>query len=186
MNARAHTWKACWGQPLRSSNLLSSAASDQAIHEPRSCVRLGLVRLRSLICSLIHSTHMCIKRPKVQAHASECYRGCDRPWGVSALSDQLAAVAATMGERLGSDDAWCSTQICRLFAGSGAWSWVPTLYADLPFMYLFELVAGDLCGTVTRSRATSPVAPISLLGSAGWPGLAPRAAGYQCLRRAKL
>ncbi len=25
MNAEAHTWKACWGQPLRSSNLLSSA-----------------------------------------------------------------------------------------------------------------------------------------------------------------
>ena len=25
MNAEAHCWKACWGQPLRSSNLLSSA-----------------------------------------------------------------------------------------------------------------------------------------------------------------
>ena len=25
MNARAHTWKACKGQPFRSSNLLSSA-----------------------------------------------------------------------------------------------------------------------------------------------------------------
>ena len=31
--------------------------------------------------------------------------------GVSALSDQFAAVAVTMGERLGGDDARCSTQI---------------------------------------------------------------------------
>jgi hypothetical protein len=58
---------------------------------------------------LIHSTHIGIKRPKVQAHASECHRGCGRPLGVSALSDQLAAVAVTMGERLGSEDAGCST-----------------------------------------------------------------------------
>jgi hypothetical protein len=35
----------------------------------------------------------------VQAHASECYRGCGRPLGVSALSAQLAAGAVTMGER---------------------------------------------------------------------------------------
>jgi hypothetical protein len=61
-------------------------------------------RLRSLICSLIHSMHIGIKRPKVQAHASECYRSCCRPLGVPSLSDQLAAVAVTMGERLGSDD----------------------------------------------------------------------------------
>ena len=44
-------------------------------------------------------------------------------------------------------------------------------------MYLFELVADDLCGTVTCSRARSEVARTSLLGSAWWPGLAPRAAG---------
>jgi len=31
--------------------------------------------------------------------------------GVPALSDQLAAVAVTMGERLDTDDAGCSTQI---------------------------------------------------------------------------
>jgi hypothetical protein len=31
--------------------------------------------------------------------------------GVPALSDQLGAVAVTMGERFGSDDARCSTQI---------------------------------------------------------------------------
>jgi hypothetical protein len=30
VNARPQTWKACWGQPLRSSNLLSSAVCDQA------------------------------------------------------------------------------------------------------------------------------------------------------------
>jgi hypothetical protein len=35
------------------------------------------------------------------------------PLGVSALSDQLAGVI-TMGERLGSDDAGCSTQIADL------------------------------------------------------------------------
>jgi hypothetical protein len=106
----AQTWKACWGQPLRSSNLLSSATSDQAIHHAiMSTVRPG--KLRSLICSLIHSTHIDIKRPKVQAYASECYRGCGRPLGVSALSDQFAARAVTMGERLGSDDARRSTQI---------------------------------------------------------------------------
>ena len=62
-------------------------------------------------------------------------------------------------------------------AKCGAWSPVPALYADLPFMYLFELVADDLCGTVTCSRARSAVARTSLLGSAWWPGLAPRAAG---------
>jgi hypothetical protein len=32
-----------------------------------------------------------------QAHASECYRGHGRPFDVPALSDQLAAVAVTMG-----------------------------------------------------------------------------------------
>ena len=111
VNAGAHCWKACWVQALASSNLASSATSDQAIHKPRSCVRPGLARLHSLICSLIYSTHIGIKRPKVQAHASECYRGCGRPLGVPALSDQLAAVAVTMGERLGSDGARCSTQI---------------------------------------------------------------------------
>ena len=111
-----HTWKACWGQPLASSNRASSATSDQAIHKPRSCVRPGLARLRSLIRSLIHSTHIGIKRPRVQAHASECYRGCGCPLGVSALSDQLAAGAVTMGERLGSDVAWCSTQIGSEYA----------------------------------------------------------------------
>src|SRR5262249_17159317 len=111
MNAGAHTWKACWVQALAGSNPASSATSDQAIHKPRSCVRPGLARLRSLICSLIHSTHTGIKCPKAQPHASECYRGCGRPLGVSALSDQLAAGAVTMGERLSSDDAGCSTQI---------------------------------------------------------------------------
>jgi hypothetical protein len=33
-------------------------------------------------------------------------------------------------------------------------------------MYLFELIADDLCGLVTCSRATSAVARICLLGSA--------------------
>src|SRR5262249_11778674 len=42
VNTGQHCWKACWGQPLASSNLASSATSDQAIHKPRSCVGLGL------------------------------------------------------------------------------------------------------------------------------------------------
>ena len=81
-----------------------------------STVRPG--KLRSLICSLIYSTHIAIKRPKLQAHASERYRGCGHPLGVSALSDQLAARAVTMGERLGSDDARCSTQIDPIWSAS--------------------------------------------------------------------
>src|SRR5215471_15409086 len=60
VNAGQHCWKACWGQPLRSSNLLSSATSDQPIHQGGH----GPVRLRSLICSPIHSTHIGIKHPK--------------------------------------------------------------------------------------------------------------------------
>ena len=76
-----------------------------------------LARLRSLICSLIHSTYIGIKHPQVQAHASECHRGCGRPLGVSALSDQPAAGAVMMGERLGSDDARCSTLPTRDMSG---------------------------------------------------------------------
>src|SRR5215510_8266955 len=74
---------------------------------------------------------------------------------------------------------------CRLFTGSGARSLVVALCADLTFMYLFELVAGDLCGPVTWSGATSAVAHLSLLGSAGvvWPGAA--GCRYGWLRRVK-
>jgi hypothetical protein len=42
VNAGQHCWKACWGQPLRSSNLLSSATSDQALHNPGHASGLGL------------------------------------------------------------------------------------------------------------------------------------------------
>jgi len=42
VNAGAHTWKACWGQPLASSNLASSATSDQAIHQAGHVFGLGL------------------------------------------------------------------------------------------------------------------------------------------------
>ena len=41
-NAGMHTWKACWGQPLASSNLASSATSDQAIHQAGHAFGLGL------------------------------------------------------------------------------------------------------------------------------------------------
>jgi hypothetical protein len=42
-------WKACWGQPLRSSNLLSSATSDQA---GQTCTRYaGAASATSACCS---------------------------------------------------------------------------------------------------------------------------------------
>src|SRR5215467_5138108 len=71
MNAETHTWKACWGQPLASSNLASSATSDQAMNKPRSCAWTALAGLRSLILS----TYIGLKHPINQAHASDCYRG---------------------------------------------------------------------------------------------------------------
>ena len=45
VNADQHCWKACWGQPLRSSNLLSSATltCDDALG---SCSRAALYRQR--------------------------------------------------------------------------------------------------------------------------------------------
>jgi hypothetical protein len=36
VNAGAHCWKACWGQPLKSSNLLSSAKPDLTLWGPGS------------------------------------------------------------------------------------------------------------------------------------------------------
>jgi len=51
-----------------------------------------------------------------------------------------------------------SGALATLMPGSGAWSSVLALYADLPFMQLFELAADDLCGPVTSLRATSAVA----------------------------
>jgi hypothetical protein len=118
MNAEAHTWKACWGQPLRSSNLLSSATSDQAIHQaghafglgPQGCVVSFLVsfiyvyRYKSLKTAFTVIS-------LVQAHASGCCCGCGRSLDIPALSGQFAAVAVTMGEHLRSDSAGCSTQI---------------------------------------------------------------------------
>jgi hypothetical protein len=44
-------------------------------------------------------------------------------------------------------------------------------------MYLFGLVADDLCGRGRELGTASSVGRISRLGSALWPGLAPRAAG---------
>jgi len=82
MNAEAHCWKACWGQPLRSSNLLSSANSDQAIHqaghEPE--------RPRSLI----HSTYIGIKRPK----AGACLRMVSRLWPPTRQSSSRSACSS--------------------------------------------------------------------------------------------
>jgi hypothetical protein len=109
VNAGQHCWKACWGQPLASSNLASSATSDQAIHKPRSYVRLGLARAAQ--------SHL--QSHSFYAYRYKTYQGCRRtllsaiavvaPIGRTALSDQLAARAVTIGERLSSDDARCST-----------------------------------------------------------------------------
>jgi hypothetical protein len=118
VNAGQHCWKACWGQPLRSSNLLSSATSDQAIHQaghafglgPQGCVVSFLVsfiyvyRYKSLKTAFTVIS-------LVRAHASGCCCGCGRSLDIPALSDQFAAVAVTMGEHLRSDSAGCSTQI---------------------------------------------------------------------------
>jgi len=103
VNAGQHCWKACWGQPLASSNLASSATSDQAIHELRSCVRAALARLRSLIRSLIHSTYIGIKRPKGVGARFWVPRPCSRPLDVPVLGDLLGAGAqqAVAGEREG-------------------------------------------------------------------------------------
>ena len=58
MNAGQHYWKACWGQPLRSSNLLSSATSDQGEH--RSPVSAGCgfrARWSHLLVSVLTAQH---------------------------------------------------------------------------------------------------------------------------------
>jgi hypothetical protein len=54
VSAGQHYWKACWGQPLASSNLASSAISDQAIHKVGQAFGLGLQGcLVSFVISLI-------------------------------------------------------------------------------------------------------------------------------------
>jgi len=62
----------------------------------------GPVRLRSLICSLIHSTHIGIKPPRVQAHASGCCRGCGRP--PPATRNNRTPAAITVAASTGSPD----------------------------------------------------------------------------------
>jgi hypothetical protein len=66
---------------------------------------------------------------------------------------------------------------CRLFTGSGARSAVLALYADLPFMYLIELVADGLCGRSRIQRRRWRRRAFACWAPPGWPGLAPRAAG---------
>jgi hypothetical protein len=66
---------------------------------------------------------------------------------------------------------------CRLFTSSGARSAVLALYADLPFMYLIELVADGLCGRSPIQRRRRRRRAFAWWAPPGWPGLAPRAAG---------
>ncbi len=73
----------------------------------------------------------------------------------------------------------------RLFTGSGAWSPVPALYADLPFMYLFELVADDLGrdGHVFKGEVGGGAHFPAGIRVVAWPGAA--GCWYEWLRRAK-
>src|SRR5215472_4929401 len=74
VNAGQHCWKACWGQPLASSNLASSATSDQAIHQVGHAFGLDL---QGCVVSFVVSFILRISVqnvPKVQAQASECYQ----------------------------------------------------------------------------------------------------------------
>ena len=48
MNAGQHCWKACWGQPLRSSNLLSSATLTRENND-RRCRQTGVSKPAGLI-----------------------------------------------------------------------------------------------------------------------------------------
>jgi hypothetical protein len=75
--------------------------------------------------------------------------------GTSGYRHRPASTQGDVQVRTGPSPCWLER---RLFPGSGAWSSVLALYADLPFMYLFELAADDLCGPVTSLRATSAVA----------------------------
>jgi hypothetical protein len=52
-------------------------------------------------------------------------------------------------------------------------------------MYLFELVADDLCGMVTSLRGRRRWRALPLLGSAWWPGLGAAGCLYEWLWRAK-
>lgn len=72
----------------------------------------------------------------------------------------------------------------RIFTGSGAWSSVPALDADLPFMYPLELVADAWAGRL-RVQGRSAVARTSLLDRRGGLAWAPRAVGMSGSGRAK-
>jgi hypothetical protein len=138
VNADQHCWKACWGQPLRSS-------SDQAIHNPGHAFGPGLqgCAVSFVVSFILRISVQSIA--KVQAHASKCYSSCGRPWGVSALSDQPAAGPSRWGERLGSDDA----QVLP----ADSESWVATLGSGP------VLRNGQLCDVVD-CRYISSDAPI--------------------------
>src|SRR5690348_15323135 len=56
VNAEAHTWKACWGQPLRSSNLLSSATLTRET-PIGSAGRLAFRRSLFSVLSVEHRLH---------------------------------------------------------------------------------------------------------------------------------
>ena len=89
---------------------------------------------------------------------------------------EVAAVTITAGDRI----RWSSRrEICsdrRIFYGPRCPSSVPELYADLPFMYLFELVADDLCGTVTSLRRRRRWRALPCWDPRGGLARAPRAA----------
>jgi hypothetical protein len=57
---------------------------------PGQAFGLGLPGCAVSLQPHFHSTYIGIKRPRAQAHSSECYRGRGRPLAVPALSEQLA------------------------------------------------------------------------------------------------
>jgi hypothetical protein len=56
-NPKTNSWKACWGQPLTSSNLVSSATAEQAKRGPRTAERPGFSVSLGLSPGLIYFRH---------------------------------------------------------------------------------------------------------------------------------
>jgi len=91
-----HCWKACWGQPLKSSNLLSSAILTSA-YVPEHVLAAWARTARSLILSLIRhgSAHHARVVSAGQAHCSCRGRG-----GVQSAGDLASRVLSGTGRWL--------------------------------------------------------------------------------------
>jgi hypothetical protein len=139
VNAGQHCWKACWGQPLRSSNLLSSATSDQAIHQAGHAFGLGPQGcVVSFAVSFSYAYRY--KTPKDYLYGHIASAGA-RLWVLLRLwpltghpgseRTSFAAVAVTMGEHLRSNSAGRLTQIAE-YARMGVTRRSPLLVCRTP------------------------------------------------------